>query len=124
MKKTGVALLAVFMVFVLVACGGGGGNAAAGTYNVESLTMAGQTFTADELAANGVDISAFKAELKEGGEFTMTVTAGAESQVVNGTWTADGNRVSLTAEGETIEATLDGNKLTVSQDGAEMVFVK
>lgn len=124
MKKTVTVLLATLLVFVLAACGGSKDTAAAGTYKIKSMVMGGQTFTADELAANGVDMSDFSMELKDSGEFTMRVIAGEESETVNGTWKADGSKISLTAEGQTMEAELDGKTLTVSQDGMELVFEK
>ena len=123
MKKTVTVLLATLLVFVLAACGGSK-NAAAGTYKLKSMTMWDQTFTVEELSADGYDMSDFSLELKENGDFTMKVMAGEGSQTVDGTWKADGGTVSLTAEGTTMQAQLDGNTMSVSQDGRELVFEK
>jgi redox-regulated HSP33 family molecular chaperone len=124
MKKIIVMMLSVMLVFTLVACGGSE-NTVVGTYGIESMTQADTTFTADELAANGVDISDFTLEIRDNGEFTMTVLTGTGSQEVNGTWEADGDKITMSADGQpAVDATLNGNLLTVSQDGTELVFEK
>lgn len=129
MKKTVTVLLAALLIFVMGACGNSGdtgsaSTAATGTYKITSMTMEGQTFTAEELQANGQDITDSKLEIKEGGEFSLVLLAGGENETVSGTWTEDGNKISLTSDGVTMEATLDGNKMTLSQNGAEMTFEK
>jgi len=129
MKKTVSVLLAVLMIFVMGACTSGGAagdsSSAAGTYKMKSITMAGQTLDAEALVtAAGFDINDFKIELKEGGEFTVTMLAGETSETVSGTWSADGNKVSLTADDYTEEASLDGNQLTISSEGTDIVFEK
>lgn len=134
MKKTVTVLLAVLLVFAMAACTSNGGsgaagdsNTAAGTYKMKSMSMAGVQVDMETLAtAVGLSIDDLKIELKDGGDFTMTMLSAEESVTVNGTWTLDGTKLSMTAEGDTMEATLDGTKLTISDSDreSEMVFEK
>lgn len=128
MKKTVSVLLAALMIFVMGACSNGGtagdSSSAVGTYKMKTITMEGETLDETLITAAGFDINDFKIELKDGGEFTMTMLAGEGSETVTGTWTVDGSKVSLTANGDTEEATLDGNTLTIGDEDTKMTFEK
>ena len=126
MKKVMVSVVAIIMVLSLVACGGGKNADVAGTYKMTSMEAAGVTMDIAQLAeAAGMDADLFKLELKEDGNFEMSMFDGAGTESVSGTWKADGNTVTMTAEGEDLKATVDGNKLTVeeSYEGQTMKMV-
>lgn len=127
MKKVLVTVVAIVMVFSLVACGGGDKSASlAGTYKMTSMEAAGMTVDVATLAeAAGMDADLFTLELKDDGSFTMNAFTGEATENMDGTWKADGNTVTLTMDGEDMTAAVDGNKLTIeeTQDGQTMKMV-
>lgn len=132
MKKT-IAVLLVLLIGVtlLVGCGGGG-SALSGKYTLTSITMDGQTMTVAELkeAAStlGVDfdLSGFYIEFKTGNKFSlgMKMELLGMDEAIEGTYTVNGNKITLTVEGEPQEATINGNKVTISMGEDSMVFEK
>jgi len=54
-------------------------------------------------------------EFKEGGAMTITVTAGDKTASSNGTWTADGDKISVTENKQV-------NVVTFKRKGAELVL--
>ena len=116
-KKIALLLIAVVSALVMgimvAACAP---KEATGTYKFVSMTMTegGQTQTY-EVGMKGPDGSTitdeyYVMELKEDG----TVTYKAFGDTIDGTWTKDGNKVSVTMSGSTQEFTLDGNVLTLT----------
>lgn len=130
MKKTVSIMLAALLLVVMGACTSGGAagdgkNAAAGTYTIKSMSAAGVEVDVEAaLSEAGVSTDDFKIELKEDGKLSLSVFNGSETITEEGTWTADGNKITMVAETSTSEATLDGNKLTMDEDGTVMVFEK
>ena len=128
MKKVLVSVVAIVMVFSLVACGGGSGSSAslAGTYKMTSIEAAGVSMDVAQFAeATGVEADLLNLVLNEDGSFEMSAFAEAGAENVSGTWKASGNTVTLTVDGEDMTATVDGNKLTIeeTQDGQTMKIV-
>ena len=142
-KKLLSLLVAVCLIipcmFMLTACGKT--NTAAGTYSISAISMGDITWTAAQYAEkkDAVDLTEdeedFKMyaqfmfesettfELKDDNTFSTTSTFMGESETQTGTWTQDGNKVTLTfdlEEGETEadvqEATYSNGTLTLSND--------
>lgn len=125
MKKVLVSVVAIVMVFSLVACGGGSASLA-GTYKMTSIEAAGVSMDVAQFAeATGVEADLLNLVLNEDGSFEMSAFAEAGAENVSGTWKASGNTVTLTVDGEDMTATVDGNKLTMeeTQDGQTMKIV-
>lgn len=132
MKKFMLLLMvAALMVLPLAACGGGGSSSsddgaaaetdpALGVYNSVAGEMMGVTLTGD-------DISGFSVELKDGGKAVLNV----EGSSANGTYTLDGEAITLSVEGEELTGTLAndvlvfedfmgmGLKLTLAKEGSD-----
>lgn len=117
-KKIALFVLAVAVAAVLsitiAACSA---KDAKGTYKFQSMTMTagGQTQTY-EVGKEGPMGSALTAdyyvlEIKDEGKLTITMMGGGST---DGTWTQDGNKVTLTIEGRAQEATLNGDILSIS----------
>ena len=142
-KKLLSLLVAVCLIvpcmFMLTACGKT--NTAAGTYSISAISMGDITWTAAQYAEkkDAVDLTEpeedFKMyaqymfesettfELKDDNTFSTTSTLLGETETQTGTWTQDGNKVTLTfdlEEGETEadvqEATYSNGTLTLSND--------
>ncbi len=123
-------LLALSLVLGLTACGGGDSeSSAAGSYNLTSITAAGQTLSMDDLKSMadsaGIDMD-FGLELKSDGKYELNMVGpnGAETQ--EGTWEEKDGTVSLTTDGTTISGKLDGGKLTLADESGttSMTFEK
>ena len=122
-----VALLAV-CYFGLVACGGG----VEGTYKFKSMTYEGQTYNIGDVAPWGDDVLTADSntfELKKDGTAVATSNVAGQVETQNGTWTQDGNTitVSITVEDQTqtVTMTLDGNVLTYNvTEGMTYVYEK
>ena len=149
-KKLLSLLVAVCLIvpcmFMLTACGKT--NTAAGTYSISAISMGDITWTAAQYAEkkDAVDLTEdeedFKMyaqfmfesettfELKDDNTFSTTSTLLGETETQTGTWTQDGNKVTLTfdlEEGETEadvqEATYSNGTLTLSNDmGDDLVM--
>ena len=128
MKKLVALLLAAVMVFSLTACGGSG-NPAVGKYGLEKMSAGGMEFTADDLESlmslAGVEGKFLVVELTEDGKFIMTSEVD-ESMNTEGTYTIDGNTITITAEGSDISGTIDGDTITLTDEASstEMVLSK
>ena len=125
MKKLLLLLIMVsLMILPLAACGGssgGGGEAAEpdpllGVYNSVAGEMMGVTLTGD-------DISGFAVELKEGGKAELSV----EGTTAKGTYTMDGETITLSVEGEELTGTLANDVMTFEDFmgmGLKLTFAK
>ena len=102
MKKWIALTLALVMLLALCACGGGGGVANT-KWTLTSVEADGMTIDGDMLAMIGMECTlTFTSS-----EFSMDMMGVA----VEGTFTEDGSKVSMTAEGETLVANVSGGKL-------------
>ena len=107
MKKFTIALLLILAlaVGVLAACGAETGPE--GRYTLKTI--------------NGASPDV---------EFTIELKAGGEAQVVNGlgelsgTWTQEGDVITVTVQGDPVDFTLQGNTLTTEESGMRFVFEK
>ena len=101
-----VMLLAVLSI-TLVSCSGDESNGEyLGRYEITKMEMGGEDVT-DMAAGEGTFL-----ELKENG----VAVAGAADYSVEGTYTIDGDKISITIEGETINATLSDGKIIVEME--------
>ena len=126
MKKVVVlcaAFVLVLSAFALVGCGGDAGLD--GRYTLTALMMEGEN-QLEILEELGVTFENAYLEFTADGEFTLMFDVGAvgmdESTI--GTYTLEGNTISMTSGGETLEAQLDGNTITVTEGETTMIFEK
>ncbi|NCE63797.1 hypothetical protein D1159_04180 [Pseudoflavonifractor sp. 524-17] len=122
MKKRIVALLMAFaLVLGLAACGGGGSGA---------TDVTGTTWALSGGSQGSTKVSKADLEAVFGGEMTYTfekdgklilALAGVE---VEGTWSQDGDKVSMDVQGDTGTMTVKGSTLTIEQDGITVEFTK
>ncbi|MEA4854410.1 MAG: lipocalin family protein [Christensenella sp.] len=128
MKKKVIVVLAVVLCLALclafTACGNN--NAAQGeaasvegtTWKVSSVTDEdGNKMTGDEMSSVMGEISY---EFQADGVLSVT----AAGQTIEGTWSQDGNKITIESNGETSEGVLDGEALTFEANGGTTVFVK
>ena len=134
MKRIVAITLAVLMLTALFAgCGSSGPE---GKYVVKSVDgqAVNEAFDAAAKAANtsadeylkmlGIDNPEELAtiELKSDGSATMSSKAFSYSG--DGTWTQDGNKISITIEGDTSVFTLNGNELSNDTGDPKYVLIK
>ena len=117
-KAIAILLIAVLALTCFVACGkkDKGGDAAGpeGKYVAK--------VSEDELKEAGVESAEelYCIELKAEGKATMT----AQGLSQDGTWTQEGDKLTITFEDESSEATLNGSELTIGTGEDAMVLVK
>lgn len=124
MKKLALVLAVLVLALSVVGCGKGGSGVAGNTYAFKTIEGEGL----EELEEMGIDY----AEMMKGTELAFdknggvvfTVAAFGQSETEEGTYTQDGNKVSITIEGDTQVAEVSGKKLTLESDGMKMIFEK
>ena len=139
MKKTISAFLAaLMMVVVLVGCGGNGGNSGngdnggnggntsdvVGTWGVESVAAAGLEYTVDEFRELAGDTLGDMLDMTF--EFSADGTMKLTATVANGegTWTEEGDTVSIDDGDTIIEMTKKDGKLIFEQSGTTFTLAK
>lgn len=128
MKKFLSILLAVMLMLTfasLVGCksgdgdgdGDGGADPIVGVYTQTYLEVDG----VERPLPEGVTLTM---EIKADGTVVMTQSYDGESQSESGTWTKDGNAVSIIIDSDTTILTAGENTLTYSEGGYVQVFTK
>ena len=119
-----VALVLALSVFALVGCGDDDAGLD-GRYMLTALIIEGED-QLEMLEDLGMSFENAYLEFTAGGEFTLMFDVGAMGidQLTTGTYTLEGNMISMTAEDQTLEAQLEGNTITISDAASTMVFEK
>ena len=133
MKKTlAVVVVIMFALALLAGCGGGGSSSPAltGKYMLVSMVdgdgndwleffkmMSAMADEGDEF-----DLDSMYIEFTSGDKFVMAM---GEDESGEGTYTVDGNNITLSVDGDEISGTIDGNKITVKdeEDGESITMV-
>lgn len=121
-KRVLTFLMALMMVLGLAACGGGGGESAAGVYKITKMSSEGIEMTTEEMSELfGMEVD-MTLELKDDNTFVLDLGfLAAEGEEGNsGTWKLDGDALTLSADGEDITTTYDG-KTIVLEEGTEIL---
>ena len=123
-----VALVLALSMFALVGCdvlGIGGDAGLDGRYMLTELIVEGEN-QLEVLEEMGISFDNAYLEFTAGGDFTLMfdVDAMGINESSTGTYTLEGNTISMTSGDETLEAQLDGNTITVSDAASTMVFEK
>ncbi len=123
MKSKTMRAMTLFMALVLsltlAACGGGKGN-----------DLAGITWALSGGSQGDVSVDKDTLEGILGGEMTFSfekdgkVTFAMAGMEAEGTWSQDGNTISIESQGQSMSLTLDGDKLTMEQSGVTIEFTK
>ena len=119
-KKLVAALLLVVLVFSLAACGSKG---IVGKWQLDvdaTLLDAGVPKDQLEMARSAMGSMNVSMEFTKDGKVTMTGYLMGESADRSGTYTLDGDQ--LTLDGEQFTIKLDGNKLTIPTSEISLVF--
>lgn len=118
-------LIALAMMFSLVACGGGS-NSPAGMYELSKMGDGSMEMTVEELSAiYGTEIGS-TLELAEDNTFTwdMGLLADEEGEVYSGTWELDGDSLTLNLEGEEAACTYDGKTIVIDMEAVILTYEK
>ena len=116
-RMTSALVLVLVLSLVLVSCNGGGASIA-GTWKLESIAQDGEKIDFASLGMDA-DYMVFVFDDKDKAE----VSIGDEKE--SGTYSVNGNTVTVTIQGEGVDLKLDGGKLTMSEDeGMVMTFAK
>ena len=123
-----VALVLALSMFALVGCdvlGIGGDAGLDGRYTLTALMVDGEN-QLEILEELGVTFDNAYLEFTADGEFTLMFDVGAMGmdESTTGSYTLEGNTISMTSGGETLEAQLDGNTITVTEGDTTMIFEK
>lgn len=120
MRKALCLMMVLVCALSLAACGG---SKAVGTYELESMTVGGETMNIKEMEeAAGVEMNVTM-EIKSNGKFTMKATGMDDSMNEEGTWEEKGDKLILTVDDEPAEATLKDGVLTMEEETMEMKMV-
>lgn len=125
-KRVWTFLMALMMIFTLVACGGGGGKDPSGTYALTKMGSGDMEMTAEDLAAiAGMDVG-IVLELTKDNKFTLDlgVLADMADEDISGTWKLDGDALILSANGEDLPVTYDGKTIVLDMEGESLTFEK
>ena len=119
MKKVALISAIVLLIAVcLVALTGCGAIKMEGKYGLISAKMEGVVIEGEGLKTAGLD--AMFIEFVNDATFKM----GVMGETTEGTYTVDGNTLTMTVDGESVEATIDGKQIVMEQEGASMTFEK
>ena len=138
MKRIVSLTLVVLMIAALfVGCGS---DSVPGTYKLKKINDKSIKEFYEEIAkAAGVDLSTMGIDvnkmedmititLKDDGTAEMKgsfeMDEDAEDQVATGTWTQDGDKVTITVDGKAQECTFKSGELTITESGMSMTFAK
>ena len=122
-------VLAIFLALPLVAGlkkstnDGGASGAASSEMPVESTGSAGgagaaPTWNAGNLPGTVWSIKGYTVTMGAGGQASM---AGTPLGTVNGNWTVNGSKLTLSAMGRTIDAQISGDQILVNGEAAQRV---
>ena len=119
---------------------GCGSDSVPGTYKLKKINDKSIKEFYEEIAkAAGVDLSTMGIDvnkmedmititLKDDGTAEMKgsfeMDEDAEDQVATGTWTQDGDKVTITVDGKAQECTFKSGELTITESGMSMTFAK
>lgn len=118
--KVFAMLMALVLVFSLTACGG----------SKDTTDLTGTTWALSGGSQDGVTVDKATLESVLGGEMAYSfeaegkVTLSLSGASVEGTWSQDGNKVSLDIQGDTGTMTIDGDKLILEQGNVKVEFTK
>ena len=123
-KKIGTFILSAGMIFTLASCSLESGDIAEGTWVLKSASSGDKEITQEQLQANEIGDTTFS--FKDG---KVEITMSSSSEVSEGTYTVDGDKVTISAEGETdsYSGTIKDSQLTIAQKDAEdmkLIFEK
>lgn len=122
MKRIITTILMIATLMILcVGCGKG--KDVSGTYKLKSMggmSIADLQKQYDEMGIEMNVEDMVTVELKSDDTFTMKMDKDSQS----GTYSIDGEKISLTVDGDTEEGTLKGKTLTIGSGNEEMVFEK
>ena len=126
MKKIALLMVLVLTVALFAGCSGSD-SGAAGTYELVSIKE-------DDMNMSGEDLKAFGEMMGvKGSLITMELTSDGKAKITSsfmeevageGTYTLDGNKITVTIDNSPISGTVDGGKITLSDENLEMVFEK
>lgn len=122
-KRVLTFLMALGMIFTLVACGGGGKDPT-GTYKLTKMNSGGEEIDMEALAAlMGVETS-MTLELKADKTFTMNMGFLGDDESVSGTWKMEGDALILSAAGDNLPVTYDGKSIVMDMEGEILTLEK
>lgn len=113
----GAAIVLIILAIIFIPKLFGGGNNVLGRYEGTSISMMGMTLKGEELAAVGETWI----ELKEDDEMVLMLMG----EKVKGTWSLDGDEITIEADDEEVTGTLEDGvlELKIEQEGMEMTLV-
>lgn len=121
-KKLVAVLLLVVMVFSLAACGS---NSIVGVWKMDVgslLQQVGMSESEYEAMKSLLGDMEGTVEFTSDGKMITKVTAMGQTQTQEGTYTVEGDK--LTMDGSTGTYKIDGNKLTLTQNGMSMTLTR
>ncbi len=125
MKKIALLMALVLTVSMFAACGGSSG--VDGTYELVSMKEGDTTYDVDQLKSMaemmGVKGALITMELTSDGKANIA-SSFMEEVAGEGTYTLDGDKITVTIQDAPVSGTVDGKTITLAQDDMEMVFEK
>lgn len=123
MKKALAVVMSVLAIcmFVFVGCGNSSSTANNSlentTWSLNGAESSGVQVTKDQLDSIMGETTL---QFKEDGQMSMSLAG----ESVDGTYTVNGNTISLTMSGSTTDVTLDGDQITMESAGMQLFFTK
>ncbi|MBQ9124708.1 MAG: lipocalin family protein [Acholeplasmatales bacterium] len=117
--KMCLVMLVAVLTLTLASCkdDNEGASGVVGTWNVTEYKVGDVDYIA--MMGEGATISM---EFTEDGKATMTVSAMGMSESMEGTYTVDGETITITIDGDPQSGTISGNTITISENVDGTVF--
>ena len=118
MKRKLTVVLACMLLCMLVIAGcGGSSEGVVGTWKLTSMESNGETVGEEMLNQASIEMTF---TFEEGDQFSASLMG----STVEGTYTLEGSKLTMTVDGEPAEAELSGNTFVVEESDIRMIFTK
>ncbi len=118
MKKKIIVLISVLTLILVLAACGSSSESFVGEWKAASMQDGKTTVYASDMDKLGMDITL---TIQEDGKAAMSINKAKAEKM---TWTASGDKVTLTSDGESVDFIYKDNLLTGTMDDASLSFAK
>lgn len=120
-KRLFLFLLTSLLLLTLVSCS----NGISGTYSISKINAAGLSLDIkDSPLVLGENVESYL-NLQNDGKFSFNVSISDLNYSASGTWTLDGNTLTLLCDDATsLTGTIDGTAITLGSGGDTIIFEK
>lgn len=126
-KKALLVCVALLMAMMIVVGCGGNGDALSGTYKLSGAEVGGQEYSGDQLQSMmtmlGVSVD-MSFTFSGTDQVVMDADVLGQTGSVEGTYTLNGQALTITIEGQELATTFTDGKIYLEQSGTTLIFSK